>query len=311
MRPVLLGPTPIRVLALEAGGPASTSALLQLRESGLSVKLIAADMDPNCAVSSLADEFYRVLPASNVAYIDEVIDLITRCHVDVVLPSFHFAMREFAELDHPAFVNDFTAGLVCQDKWQFYKWCRDNGYSVPETTLLAGSNKIKASKLYAKPRYGVGSKGNFALAHQELKNIADYLQHHDEYIIQEFIDGEMWVVDAMRCDRQFLGCTSARVITQRAGHAVAVEIITNPELAALAEDVLNKLDYEGPANFDVMRSTGGDYFILELNPRFGGTICFAHAAGINLPAYLLSRQKKFLGAPIEGRYSLSSNVVRL
>src|SRR5262249_25704593 len=158
---------------------------------------------------------FHVSPASDVRYVKQVADLITDHKIDIVLPSFHHAMKEFAALEHPAFVNDFNAGLLCQDKWRFYQWCRKNGYSVPQTALLADSDEISAGRLYVKPRYGVGAKENFVVNRQELESIANYLVGRDEYIVQEFIGGEQWVVDALRCDGVFIGCTSARVATHR------------------------------------------------------------------------------------------------
>jgi carbamoyl-phosphate synthase large subunit len=298
------------VLALEAGGPASMAAMHQLRDSGLPLRIIGADMDPNSAAHWLADEFYPVLPASSPGYAQEIADLIKEHEVSAVLPSFHFGMKEISELKTPVFLNDFIAGLLCQDKWEFYKWCLDKGYDVPQTSLL-GSDSVPDGALILKPRFGAGAKGNFIVKDQELPGLQPWLQARDEYLAQEFIIGEQWVVDAMRHADNFVGCTTARVDTHRTGHAVAVEVQENPELTDLTQNILEDLDYDGPANLDVIKDTAGKYVILEVNPRFGGTIRFSHAAGVNWPAYLLSGQEKFVNKPIEGKYSILSRVVRL
>lgn len=298
------------VLALEAGGPASMAAMYQLRDSELPFRLIGADMDSACAATWLADEFHSVSPASSPNYAQEIADIIDEDGVDAVLPSFHFGLKEISELKSEVFLNDFVAGMLCQDKWEFYKWCLDKGYSVPKTSLLE-SGDLPSEDLIAKPRRGAGARGNLTLKDFELPALHDYLQARDEYLVQEFVTGEQWVVDAMRLNGQFIGCTTARVDTHRAGHAISVEMLENPELRELTQNVLQDLNYDGPANIDVIRNSYGDYVILEVNPRFGGTIRFSHAAGINWPAFLLSGQEKYIGQPSTGRYSIISNAVEL
>ena len=51
--------------------------------------------------------------------------------------------------------------------------------------------------------------------------------------------------------------------------------------------MVRALDWHGAVDFDFLRDATGQYLLLELNPRFSGTINFACKMGVDLPgAYL-------------------------
>lgn len=54
-----------------------------------------------------------------------------------------------------------------------------------------------------------------------------------------------------------------------------------------ANKLVESLDWSGPIDFDFIRTADGECLLLEINPRFSGTISFASAVGIDLPQALL------------------------
>ena len=61
--------------------------------------------------------------------------------------------------------------------------------------------------------------------------------------------------------------------------------VVSAELSALIEDLVVKLGVKGPIDIDVFK-VDDVYYILEVNPRFGGGYVHAYECGINFPKYI-------------------------
>lgn len=297
------------VLVLDAGGPGSMAVMRLVRDAGLPITLIAADMDPDCAAKLVADVFVVIPPANSPKYLPEVKKTISRHNVDVVMPSFHFGYEKLRELDGNLFIGSLDTALLCQDKWAFYRRATEHDYLVPRTTLLADTAAIEG-KSYLKPRYGAGAKDNYtARSTQELNALRTVVGSAD-YLVQDFADGQQWSVEVLQLGGELVSCSTLRVITHKAGNTVTASVEDNQTLTKVCSKLLTDLGYEGPANLDFIQTNRG-YELLELNPRFGSTVQFVGAAGHNTPAYLLSRDSSWLGPQTAGYYTVLGDVKKI
>lgn len=62
--------------------------------------------------------------------------------------------------------------------------------------------------------------------------------------------------------------------------------ITNPEIRKIGRILGEQLKHIGNLDVDVFERDG-QYYVLELNPRFGGGFPFSYEAGVNFPGAII------------------------
>jgi len=105
-------------------------------------------------------------------------------------------------------------------------------------------------------------------------------------IMQEYIPGEEYNTDCLT-DREgkLIGVVAMRKlgITDK-GKAWSGVTVEDEKLLNLSKDILSKLNWVGPIELEFIKQrSSGDYYLLEINPRFGAWIYLAAKAGQNLP----------------------------
>jgi predicted ATP-grasp superfamily ATP-dependent carboligase len=279
-------------------------AVLQIiRQTLPGITVVACDMDIYSPAQTFAHHFVPVLPAGHPGYADNIKKVIDQYDIDLVVPSFHFGHQALAGLEDKAFINNFKASRICHDKFKFYEWCKKRGYSVPKTRLLSSTDSIQ-SKAYIKPRAGAGSANNYVAAtNEDFLLFKKLLAGGQDYLVQEFIEGELWHVEALHLDGGMIASTTCRSMRAKAGNTVIALVSDYKELQDLASNVLKEMQYNGLSNMDVVRTKQGELVILELNPRSGSTIQYTTEAGCNTIAYLLTKDRKYLAPINEGVYA--------
>jgi predicted ATP-grasp superfamily ATP-dependent carboligase len=72
----------------------------------------------------------------------------------------------------------------------------------------------------------------------------------------------------------------------RYGRFTSIEAIEDPESLAVVARLMRALGWNGIANIDLIRSTEGTVFVLEVNPRCWGNMAAAVPLGVNFAAML-------------------------
>ena len=115
-----------------------------------------------------------------------------------------------------------------------------------------------------------------------------FLMHRNEgLIIQEFLNGIELGVDCyvdMINNKPVVSFLKQK-IRLRSGETDKSKSVEDDALIRLIEDLVVKLKLRGPIDIDVF-NVDGVYYILEVNPRFGGGYVHAHECGINFPKYI-------------------------
>jgi carbamoyl-phosphate synthase large subunit len=88
--------------------------------------------------------------------------------------------------------------------------------------------------------------------------------------------------------------------------------IDNPELVRICEAVVGSLRWRGPLEVEILKSAKtGEYFVIEINPRFPAWIHLSAGAGLNLPYFAV---RLALGLPLPTplpRYRAGTLFVRI
>jgi len=117
-------------------------------------------------------------------------------------------------------------------------------------------------------------------------------------IVQKFIPGEEYNVAALGDGKgNMAGAIAMRktMLTDK-GKGWCGVAIDNRELTNLTENVIGALDWRGPLEVEILKDAqSGNYYVIEINPRFPAWIYLSAGAGLNLPYFAV---RLALGLPL-------------
>jgi len=243
-------------------------------------------------------------------YIHDLVSLIKTGRFDVVLPFSHIAVgvvcsvkdeiEKYARVPFPS----FDVFMVCHDKERTVKRAQEAGVPTPRTwcpETLADVRRLATQISYpavVKARMCSGVAQGLRIArdpeglarcYQQVSSTTSdcFIDSFGRPLIQEFIPGQIH-------DAVFLadhgdvraGLTQVRRVTYPWGGGVgAVNTTTSePRLLALGKKMLEAVGWHGPTQCEFMRDDrDGEFKLLEVNPKFWGTLDLSIQAGVNFP----------------------------
>ena len=287
----------------------------QLNGDGL---IIGADMQLSAPALSVADIAVAVPGVYDEHYVDTLLRVCQQYQVnmlislnDLELPILADAKARFVEKGICLVVSDQEVIDICFDKYQTAKFVRSIGLKAPKTflTLQEAKDAIKSGELnfpvVLKPRWGSGSIGievaedeedldmMYALLKKKVKKtILATASVGDEYImIQQMIRGKEYGLDVMNDLRgNHVAVAVKEKLAMRAGETDKAVTVDLPVVREIGKEIGTHLKHIGNLDCDILEQDG-EYFVLELNPRFGGGFPFSYEAGVNLPKAMIAWAK--------------------
>ena len=248
----------------------------------------------------LADKMYVVPKIQDPTYLETVLDICKREDIHAVstfidpeieLLSAHrevFLQRGIL----PLCPSEQTAHL-CFDKYAMFCHLRDHGVRTVLTyrTLADFQTGLEKGEIafpvFIKPVTGSGSVG--ARRVDDLPTLQELFQEgaHD-YIIQELMTGGDCDADVyVDClSHEVVSVFSKRKIETRIGGASKTISFKDPALFAFVKEVCAVLELSGPNDMDFFYKDG-QWYLSEINPRFGGAYLHAYGAGVDFMKYIL------------------------
>lgn len=291
----------------------------QLGEYG---KIIGADMQLTAPALSVADVRVMVPAVYDERYIEALHQICEMHHVDVLislndleLPILAKNKCSFENIGVNVIVSSPEVIDICFDKLKTAEFVTSIGLRSPKTyanldsameALSSGELKFP---LVIKPRWGSASIGiEFVdniedlkivyelIRRKTLKGILGEISQSDEnfILIQERIIGKEYGLDVINdLDGNNVAVAVKQKLAMRAGETDKATTIDNPKLHHIGQVLGSRLGHIGNLDCDVLEM-GGEYYVLELNPRFGGGFPFSYEAGVNLPKAIINwAQGKF------------------
>ncbi|RUR09310.1 ATP-grasp domain-containing protein [Legionella septentrionalis] len=290
----------MKILITGAGGAAAVSvwkSLSQLHE------LVMADIDPCAAGLYLVPAKNRVIiPAGkDPGFASTLLKLCLQHSIELLIPTVDAELSHIAK--HKA---DFTAAGIkiplsplpclelCRDKYKLLNFCKETGVTPAFQLYDEGFNASQFNfPCFAKPRMGAGSHGATMIANPSALN---RLPKDGSYIIQELLPGDEYSVDVyVSTTGHVLAAVPRLRMKIDSGIAVASQTKNNPELIEKALNIAQKTGITYVANIQFKANASKEFKLLEINPRFPGTLPLTAAAGIDIPKLLID---DLLGKPL-------------
>ena len=283
----------------------------QLAGDGL---IIGTDMQLTAPALSIADIKEQVPPVYDANYIDITLGICRKhnikaliCLNDLELPILAANRHRFEQIGVTPIVSATEVIDICFDKYRTSKYIESLGLKTP-TTFVNFEEAIRAIQegvlkfpLVLKPRWGSGSIGiEFAYSMEELEDVYEILlkkikksilatasQGDDYILIQQKIDGQEYGMDVMNdLNGNNRGVSVKMKLGMRAGETDKAKTVDNAEIRTIGQILGNNLHHIGNLDVDVFEQNG-NYYVLELNPRFGGGFPFSYEAGVNFPGAII------------------------
>ena len=122
-------------------------------------------------------------------------------------------------------------------------------------------------------------------------------------IIQEFLEGQELGIDVYvdTISKEVISIFIKEKTAMRAGETDKAKSIKFDYVFKMIEDLISNAGLIGPVDVDVFR-VDGEYYVSEINPRFGGGYPLAYECGCNFPKYIINNLKGIVNEPQIGNY---------
>lgn len=168
-------------------------------------------------------------------------------------------------------------GQICLDKKLFESFISLNFKEIYPKVNIGDLGILK-------PRYGFGSKG----IHKKTINDSDL--NKEDYIVQKYIEGVEWSVDAyFSKEGKFIDGVTRTRDRVGDGEVISSKTILNKDIYNLTREIGECLKFTGPGSFQFREEEKtGKIFIQEINARFGGGVTFSIHSGFKVLDYIKS-----------------------
>ena len=196
--------------------------------------------------------------------------------------------------------SDFETIQKTRDKSLLVRHAIEHNIPCPKTFFIINPEDIKEAiaaidfPMVLKPSRGAGGKGiTFIDSPDMLPGVAKkFLAKNGPFLIQEKIPFRTKYTVGALCNfehelKRVCVIKELRNYPIETGQACYVETVIEPELVNLTENLLKSLDFFGVADIDfIIDERDNRPKLMEVNPRFWGSLQVAINAGVDFP-YLL------------------------
>ena len=106
-------------------------------------------------------------------------------------------------------------------------------------------------------------------------------------LIQQCISGDEYGIEVINdLDKNYVTTLCKKKLAMRSGETDQAITLDEPKLRAIGQDLANKLGHIAVLDTDCLEQDG-QYYVLEMNARFGGQYPFSHLAGADIPKQIV------------------------
>ena len=329
----------INILILSAG---TRNKVVQAFRTALAGKgkVVATDASSLAPALYDADKAYVVPRITAPDYLDRILDICRResirgvfSLIDPELSLLAVEKKRFEEIGVIPVVSPYELCETCLDKYRMYQLLKEKGirtagcWTRGEDFLDAVSRGEAAFPVFVKPQKGSASL-NINLV-QDQRTMKSLLDNYEDLMIQELMTGQEYGCD-LYVDLISGKCTSIflkKKLRMRAGETDKSVSVKDEELFAKLAAFAEGCGFRGMIDIDLFHNEHGrenesdqipegEWYLSEVNPRFGGGYPHAYACGVDFPAQLVQNlrgieNRALLGDYEKGIYMMKYNEIAI
>lgn len=299
-----------KILVTGANGDISDAAGRILKEAYPGAELHGADAAGAWPGQGLFCVVHPLPKARDPGFIPTFLELARG--FDLILPMPEPELLALAEAwdevrELPLLMNRPEVVRCFCDKEQAGRWFARHDLPAPETRLLSQAEELPLP-LFAKPRFGYGSRQLFRLDKAEERRRAMAELPGEAFVVQRYLSDDL---GEFTCAVVAVGQDVRAIVLKRqlqGGMTSQATVECHPAIEALLEQVARCVGAPCFLNVQLRLTTEGP-FIFEINPRFSSTVRMRHLVGFRDLVWMVEARH---GTPLpEFRPVAGSRVFRL
>lgn len=291
-------------------------------------KVVVTDMIDIAPAVYEADKFYKVPRITEPGYIDIILDICKKEQISAVLslidPELSLLAEhenEFRKLGVTVIGSSYDLCERALDKIQMYQWLKEHGYNCAKSytdkeIFYSDLEKgLICFPVFVKPVRGSASIAINKVTDKETVELL--FAHNDNLMIQELMRGQEIGADCYIdiISGEIISIFTKKKILMRAGETDKAVSFKEDKLFDLIKKFIKESGWKGQIDIDIF-DVNGDYYISEVNPRFGGGYPHAYECGCNHPKMILTNllghiNESNIGNYEEGIYMMKYNEIMI
>ncbi|MHA7744964.1 ATP-grasp domain-containing protein [Priestia aryabhattai] len=261
-----------------------------------------------------ADKHFIVPRMDEEGYLDVILTLCKENRIKAVLslidPELSLLAehkQSFLEVGTVPIVPEIDVVEMCFDKYMMYDFLIKNGFKTIKSYIDQEEfyRDVEAGVInypvFVKPVKGSASINISKVTQKE--DVELLFSRFDNLMIQEFMDGSEYGVDAYidMISGELVSTFIKEKLKMRAGETDKSVSIKDEKLFELIKKFVKKAGFKGIIDIDVFK-VNGEYYISEVNPRFGGGYPHAYESGVNVPGMIIKNLDENVNVDVIGKY---------
>lgn len=260
---------------------------------GDDLKIVVTDHSEVAPAMAFADKAYLVPLISDPDYIPMILDICKKEQIEAITtlidPEIMLLAKhreEFEKLGVLVLAPYEETAKLCFNKYELYRFLTEHQINTIRTygTFEEFEDAFQAGEIafpvFVKPREGSGSVGARKIETMEL--LRQVTEEDKSLIIQELMTGKDLDADVYvdTVSHKPVAMFSKRKLSTTIGGANKTISFKDETLFAFIKSILSVMQFNGPLDMDFFYQNG-QYYLSEINPRFGGAYLHAYGAGVD------------------------------
>lgn len=277
-------------------------------------KVIATDMSNLAPAIYEADKYYIVPKMTAPEYLDVVLDICKKEEITGVLSLIDPELSLLAEnrekfeaIGTTVIGSSYTLCEISLDKFQMYNWLETHGYRCAksymdkEAFLADVDAGLITYPVFVKPARGSASISISKVYDRETVELL--FAHEDGLMIQEFLNGQEIGADVYidMVSHEVVSIFTKKKLKMRAGETDKAVSFKDEKLFVLIERFVKEAGYNGQIDIDIF-DINDEYYISEVNPRFGGGYPHAFESGADHMKLIVNNLEGKANGNVIGQY---------
>jgi carbamoyl-phosphate synthase large subunit len=261
-----------------------------------------------------ADKYFIVPRMNDEKYLDVILSICKENNIKAVLslidPELSLLAenkKRFIEIGTTPIISDYDVVEMCFDKYKFYEFLVKNGFKTIRSYVDKQcfyrdiDSGVIEYPVFVKPVKGSAS---INISKVTTKEEVDLLfDRYDNLMIQEFMNGIEYGADVYidMISGEPVTIFTKEKIKMRAGETDKSVSVKDEKLFDLIKRFVKRSGFKGIIDIDIF-NVNGEYYVSEVNPRFGGGYPHAYECGVNVPEMIINNLDEVENQDVIGQY---------
>lgn len=311
----------MNILILSAG---TRNKIVQYFRKALAGRglVIATDCSDIAPAIYDADRFHIVPRMTEPGYLDVILKICKEENITGVLslidPELSLLAQnreKFAAVGTTVIGSSFELCEMSLDKFRMYNWLTAHGYRCAKSYMNKEAFFADvAAGLISYPVFVKPAKGSASISISKVydrETIELLFAHEDGLMIQEFLDGQEIGADVYidMLSHEVVSIFAKKKLRMRAGETDKSVSFKDERLFALIERFVKEAGFTGQIDIDIF-DVNGEYYLSEVNPRFGGGYPHAYESGVDHMKLILNNLEGKANDSVIGRYEIGTVMMK-